>query len=152
MRLDNPLRPAQIFPHSMKTCSYCGRENPDSGVNCAGCGQRESKVDTLNSGNHFTDRDWVYLIYCPRIPYSELILTKLTAAGIEAFVPSPEEFEKAGLDSDFDIGEDGFVWIYVHLADYPAAKKYLPEPEQPQPASRARRKTSHRFHGSQSNQ
>jgi len=113
----------------MKKCPYCGCEKPDATAICSGCGQKESQIGIPDSENNFTNGDWVFLINCPKIPYAELILSKLETADIEAFIPSVEEFEKAGPDFDFNFGEDGLVWIYVHLADYPAAKKFLPEPE-----------------------
>jgi len=113
----------------MKKCPYCGRENSDNATICSGCGHEEFQVGTPDSEDNFSNRDWVFLINCPKVPYAELILSKLKVAGIEAFVPGIEQFEKAGPDFDFNVGEDGLVWIYVHLADYPAAKKFLPEPE-----------------------
>jgi hypothetical protein len=118
----------------MKICSYCGREAPDKATYCSGCGQL-FETSVSNSENSFVNRDWVLLTCCAKVPYEKLILSNLKLAGIQAFVPDACEFEKAGADTELISSMADNAWIYVHLKDYPAAKKALPEPEKPESSS-----------------
>ena len=75
------------------------------------------------------DGDWVYLTILPRVPDAQRLLSTLLAAGVKALVPDAEEMEAAGTDFNANLIEQGMVWIYVRLKDFPAAKQLLPEPE-----------------------
>jgi hypothetical protein len=109
----------------MKKCSYCGRENPDDAVNCHECGLDEwepdpsaptKQVDTANEGDNP-----VLLTTCAKLAEADLIVSRLAAAGIEAFIPDEQLMQNVG----FNLNTYGYVRVQVRQQDYDAAKELL---------------------------
>lgn len=106
----------------MKTCSYCGRENEDAVSFCSGCGQSfsappaplESKVDPRLVDPALAP---VAVATFHSLTEAELLLSRLQAAGIEAYIP--EEYT-----SDVFSGVIPFELVTVRVAakDYEDAK------------------------------
>src|ERR1043166_98917 len=99
----------------MKTCAYCGRENPDAATLCIECGTDEFKTPgqppplKLRDLFEFSapvaddmDKDWVTLLRCPTLAEADAIAAHVDGAGIPAFIPRSEE-HTSELQSRFGI-------------------------------------------------
>ena len=122
----------------MKICAYCGRENIDEAVNCCECGTDEFKtsapVETstpaqASSPNlEFTplnpadmQNDLVVLMTCRTLLEADMIVGRLDAAGITAFIP--DQFLMQTIS--WNLNTFGFVRVQVSPSDYEAAKTFL---------------------------
>src|SRR5262249_27436767 len=104
----------------MKKCSYCGRENPDDAPNCSGCGldEFESQPGSQTQKAKYPD-DLVLLATCATSGEANLIVSKLKAAGIEAFIPNESLEQNTGFHSN----ASGHVRVEVRREDCIAVKK-----------------------------
>ena len=122
----------------MKICAYCGRENIDEAVHCCECGNDEFKtsapVETsapaqapspkpefspLNPED--MQKDLVVLVTCRTLLEADMIVARLEAADIAAFIP--DEFLMQAIS--WNLNTYGFVRIQVSPKDYEAAKNFL---------------------------
>jgi hypothetical protein len=107
----------------MKECSYCGRENPDDAANCSGCGLDEFKSAPV--AEVATPDDLVLLTTCTTLPEADVLVSRLGAAGIKAFIPDEYLMQNMSINP----GAFGFVRVEVSQENYPAAKDLLEAPE-----------------------
>ncbi len=121
---DIPARVVENFRiHPMKTCSYCGRENPDDAPNCSGCGQDE--FASAPGAAAAAPDDLVLLTTCTTLSEADLIVSRLGAAGITAFIPDEYLMQNVGINPS----AYGYVRVQVSPTDYAAAKDLLEKPE-----------------------
>lgn len=106
----------------MKTCSYCGRENPDDAPNCSGCGLDEFEPQPgVQSSETERPNNLVLLATCATLGEANSIASKLKAAGIEAFIPDESLTQMTGVGSN----DSGHVRVEVRREDCIAVKKLL---------------------------
>lgn len=122
----------------MKQCTYCGRENEDKAIRCPQCGMDEfrSEAETdspIPPAATVTElefvlfdpaqekKDLVTLLRCRTLLEADLIVSRLEAAGIHAFIP--DEFLMQSVS--WIVNTYGFVRIQVAPKDYQAAKEFL---------------------------
>jgi hypothetical protein len=114
----------------MKTCAYCGRENPDDAVNCSGCGLDDFKSDAplQTSTDIPADGDAAVLLTTSRTARDlEWIVAALDSAGIPASTQDNESEET--LESNPDSADA--VRIYVRSRDLTRARELLKPPDKP---------------------
>jgi hypothetical protein len=110
----------------MKKCSYCGRENPDDAPNCSGCGLDEFEPRSGAQAPEAESPDNLVLFTnCPTLVDADLIVSKLRAAGIEAFIPDEFLMQNVG----FNLNTYGYVRVQVRQQDFATAKELLPKEE-----------------------
>jgi hypothetical protein len=110
----------------MKKCSYCGRENPDDAPNCSGCGLDEFEPQPGAQTQEAEPPDnLVLLTTCGKLFEADLIVSKLQAAGIEAFIPDESLMQNVG----FNLNTYGYVRVQVREQDLAAAKELLSNAE-----------------------
>lgn len=106
----------------MKTCTYCGRENPDTALNCSGCGLEEFKDDKAAPVQNADESDdLVLLTTCAKLVDADLIVSRLDAAGIHALIPDEHLMQTIG----FNLNTYGYVRVQVRRQDYADAKALL---------------------------
>jgi hypothetical protein len=125
----------------MKECAYCGRENSDDAVYCRECGTNEFKGEKVkitetnpspenlqSSKEEFVplspadmQKDLVTLIRCRTLMEAEMIVSRLDAAGIYAFIPDQSLMQMIG----WNLNTYGYVRIQVSPKDYADAKEFL---------------------------
>jgi hypothetical protein len=111
----------------MKLCAYCGRENQEDAARCSECGSDEFKnTESLDLPPLDEQEELVTLITCPTLSQSDLMVSRLEAAGIETFVPDQFLMQAVGLPMTY-----GYIRVQVHRRDHAQAKAILdlPEPE-----------------------
>lgn len=121
----------------MKVCSYCGRENGDEALSCIECGTSEFKgekaMPETHPGPEFnfgtlsaedTEKAWVTLLKCRTLPEADMIVSRLTAAGISAFIPDEFVMQAIG----WNLNTYGYVRVQVSPKEYEAAKEFLSAP------------------------
>lgn len=113
--------------NAMKTCPYCGAEYPDDAVMCTidhtpfeeppGFKMAEYRFRQLFAQD--AERDFVTLVSCANLPAADVIVGRLEAAGIEAFIPDESMMQ--------DLGVNAFGYVRVQIApkDYEAARELL---------------------------
>jgi hypothetical protein len=122
----------------MKRCSYCGVEYPDDAVMCA---TDHTPLDpaivppppprlpeSKRPAYHFSSlsqadqqKAFVTLVTCSTLVAADMIVTRLRAAGIEAFLPDEYVMQNAGWNNV----TFGYVRVQVPPKDYDAAKDLL---------------------------
>jgi len=128
----------------MKKCRYCGAEYPDDATVCAvdqthlqpaAASAPEGKAAKF----HFpppAEEDWVNdfvtLVNCGTLPAADVIVSRLQAAGIEAFIPDQASMQALG----GTFGALGYVRVQIAPKDYYSARKLLDDIDHPagQPA------------------
>ena len=73
----------------MKTCKYCGQENPDLSVTCNGCGKPLEALPPTQAAGHLNDPglDPVIVATFENTEHAGVLKTRLEHAGIEAWIP-----------------------------------------------------------------
>lgn len=117
----------------MKTCPYCGAEYPDDAVMCtidhtpfeqpSKPPAPETKVVEYRFrplSPEDLQRDFVTLVSCANLPAADVIMGRLEAAGIEAFIPDESVMQVMGGMNAF-----GYVRVQIAPKDYEVAKELL---------------------------
>ena len=125
----------------MKRCSYCGRENADDAFHCRECGtefERPSEPPhpeatpsaSGTEGPEFElaplapadrDEDLVTLVKCRTLVAADMIVSRLRAEGILAFLPDEGLMQAIG----WNFNTYGYVRVQVSPKDYDAARELL---------------------------
>jgi hypothetical protein len=118
----------------MKRCSYCGRDNNDDAAQCLECdtkfeppsapalpetGQPEYEIAPLAALDR--QKDFVTLITCRTLMAADIVVGRLQAAGISAFLPDENLMQAIG----WNFNTFGYVRVQVSPNDYDAAKALL---------------------------
>ena len=127
---------------TMKACPYCGAEYPDDTLACpidqppmspepaapkpasapvADWPRAEFEFAALTEAQR--QQDLVTLTRCGTLLSADLIVSRLQAAGIEAFIPDQSVVQAMG----FNLNAVGYVRVQVTPATYDAAKALLSE-------------------------
>lgn len=118
----------------MKTCTYCGRENPAEAIVCAECGQTEFADPVLSSPpslptplkspyeiaelpSGVAEEALVTLCHCDTLADADLIVSALEAAGIDAVIP--DDVALRGLY--WGLPPFGRIRVHVAASQYPTA-------------------------------
>jgi hypothetical protein len=120
----------------MKTCSYCGAQYPDDTAECpvdhAAMSAPPAAAATESQGAAFEfstltpeqmQQDLVTLVSCETLTSADMVVCRLEAAGITAFIP--DKFRSQTLA--FNLNSIGYVRVQVAPKDYDAAKEILSE-------------------------
>ena len=122
----------------MKACSYCGRANDETALNCCECGTEfarsseppvaeskppEYEFAPLSAADR--QQDWVTLAACRTLVAADLVASRLQAAGIETFLPDESLMQLTG----WNFNTYGYVRVQIPPKDYDAAKELLGEIE-----------------------
>jgi cell division septation protein DedD len=128
----------------MKTCSYCGASYPDDTQECpidqtplaakpaaaatatgsppaSETPRAEFEFAPLSAAQR--QQDWVTLVSCGTLISADLVVSRLRAAGIDAFIPDENLMQSIG----FNLNTFGFVRVQVTPDDYDQAKGLLSE-------------------------
>ena len=118
----------------MKKCSYCGAEYPDDAAVCLidqtpleipGEPPPPPSKRTENYSASLSQedqrKDWVTLVKCGTLATADLIVTRLRAAGIEAFLPDEFLMQSVG----WNLNTFGYVRVQVSPKDYDSARNLL---------------------------
>jgi hypothetical protein len=121
----------------MKKCANCGLENDDDEVCCCECGRTEFKAVSAPAKNETEPRqpeyefcplsaadrqkDFMTLVTCRTLLMADFVVSRLRAAGIEAFIPDQSVTQWFG----GTFNTDGFVRVQIAPKDYEAAKDLL---------------------------
>jgi len=124
----------------MKTCSYCGATYPDDMTECpidhaavsfkpaAAAPHSGSASDSQRDEFKFSlltpeerQQDLVTLVTCGTLMSADMIVCKLRAAGVEAFIPDKMLMQTVG----FNFNTFGYVRVQVAPNDYDTAKAVL---------------------------
>jgi len=122
----------------MKTCPYCGAKYPDDTIICAidhtpltpppaalkttappvpdSSPRPEFELAPLTEDQ--MQMDLVTLVRCGTLMSADLIVSRLNAAGIEAFIPDQSVVQAMG----FNLNAVGYVRVQVSPADYETAR------------------------------
>lgn len=126
----------------MKPCSYCGRDNADDAAHCRECGTEferhvdpepiqpigppestgpEYKFAPLSAAD--AKKDLVTVVSCRTLVAADLVVSRLQAAGIEAFLPDQYLMQAVG----WNFNTYGYVRVQIAPTDYDAARNLLSE-------------------------
>ena len=127
----------------MKTCPYCGAEYPDGTPCCvidetplspppaapqpqpvhhpvtASSPRVEFEIPPLTEEQR--QMDLVTLVRCGTLISADLIASRLSAAGIETFIPDQSVVQTIG----FNLNAVGYVRVQVSPADYDRAREII---------------------------
>ena len=142
-----PTRHVKRHQHTMKKCSYCGKENDDDALCCRECGTEgfqtpasaekpaepvapepefePAKLEFMTPTPQEMEMDLVNLIRCRTLGEADLLVAHLETAGIPAFIPDQFLMQNIG----FNLNTYGYVRIQVSPKDYEAAKEVLSGPD-----------------------
>jgi hypothetical protein len=128
----------------MRTCSYCGAEYPDDVLQCpvdhtslvaesaAPASASPAASDPQRPLYEFTplppedrQKDFVTLLRCGTLVSADMVVSRLRAAGIEAFIPDECLMQTIG----FNLNTFGYVRVQTTPNDYERAKALLGGPE-----------------------
>ena len=122
----------------MKKCSYCGAEYPDDAVACA-IDQTPFEVPSAPSPpppppepsrpKYFfaplaaadQQKDLVTLVTCGTLLAADMVVSRLRAAGISAFLPDECLMQAVG----WNFNTFGYVRVQISPGDYDAARDLL---------------------------
>ncbi len=119
---------------TMKRCSYCGRDNNDDAAQCLECGTKfeppsapalpetgrpEYEIAPLAALDK--QKDFVTLVTCRTLMAADIVVGRLQAAGISAFLPDENLMQTIG----WNFNTFGYVRVQVSPNDYDAAKTLL---------------------------
>lgn len=107
----------------MKICAYCGRENEDTALLCAGCGTNEFK-SSLPPGAPNPNEEWVTLETRGTIAEADAVAGQLEAEGIAVFLP--DQMQNVSLGATY-----GMVRVQVARENLTAARELLATPAPP---------------------
>ena len=122
----------------MKKCSYCGAEYPDDVAQCpidhAALSDPSRKTappaksHSVRPEYEFTplserdqQMDFVTLVRCGTLISADLVVSRLKAAGIEAFIPDEHLMQTIA----FNLNTFGYVRVQVAPGDYDKARALL---------------------------
>ncbi len=120
----------------MKTCSYCGAEYPDDATMCpvdhtslnrpeppqpVAPAPESPKYNFPELSALDRQKDFVTLVSCRTLPEADFIVSRLRAAGIDAFIPDESLMQVMG----YDLNAFGYVRVQVAPKDYDAAKDLI---------------------------
>jgi len=124
----------------MKTCSYCGAKHPDDTPECpidhtaisprpaASAPGSPPASDSQRAAFEFSplspeerQQDFVTLVRCGTLVSADMVVCKLRAAGIEAFIPDEFLMQAIG----FNVNAFGYVRVQVAPKDHDTAKAVL---------------------------
>ena len=122
-----------IFP--MKKCSYCGAEYPDDALMCAVDqtpfeNPSEPLVSPEPNRPEFVwaplsaadkQNDLVTLLTCRTLVGADIVVARLQAAGINAFLPDECLMQTIG----WNLNTYGYVRVQISPRDYDAARDLL---------------------------
>ena len=72
------------------------------------------------------EQDWVTLVKCQNLAAADMIVSRLDAAGIPAFLPDETLMQIIS----WNVNTYGYVRVQVSPKDYEQAKDFLSAPEQ----------------------
>lgn len=109
----------------MKKCSYCGRENLEDALTCAGCGKTLPASSSEPPSADLIDPALapVVLATFGNLQEASVLAGRLQAAGIEAWIP--EEYGSQVFSRVLGIEP---LTVRVAAKDYEAARQILAEP------------------------
>jgi hypothetical protein len=114
----------------MKNCSYCGLENDESMLLCAGCGKEFTEAARVDPVLLDPEEDLVVLARCRTVVEANMLKLRLESAGVEACVPeelNPQIFWYA-VPSPLEE-----VTVRVRARDLAAARDIMADPGSPTP-------------------
>ena len=123
----------------MKKCSYCGAEYPDDAVMCAidhtpfespnepstplPPELKRPKYDFAPLSEGDRQKDLVTLMACRTLGEADMVVSRLRAAGIEAFLPDESLMQVIALN----LNTYGYVRVQIAPKDYDEARDLLAE-------------------------
>ena len=130
----------------MRTCPYCGAEYQDDMLQCpadhtslvpespaptadsALAAEANEQQSPVRASYKFAplspeqrEMDFVTLVSCGTLPAADLVVSRLRAGGISAFIPDEKLMQTIG----FNLSTFGYVRVQVSPHDYEAAKELL---------------------------
>ena len=117
----------------MKTCAYCGRENEEAALACAGCGTDEFKDPSAGAlPPADAGRAWVTVRMCANLAEADSFAGQLRAEGLAVFIPDQYLLQNASFGAAY-----GSVRLQVAAKDLTAARELLATPLPPPPPPHA---------------
>ncbi len=120
----------------MKKCSYCGAEYPDDAIMCAidhtSFGRPDEppppppepmgpEFDFAPLSDEDRQKDLVTLLSCRTLMEADLIVSRLEASGIYAFLPDMSLMQMIG----WNFNTYGYVRVQIAPKDYDTARDLL---------------------------
>jgi len=120
----------------MKKCSYCGAEYPDDAVMCAidhtpfeipseppppPHEPKRPKYDFAPLSEADRQKDLVTLLACRTLGEADMVVSRLRAEGIEAFLPDESLMQTIA----WNLNTYGYVRVQIAPRDYDAARDLL---------------------------
>jgi hypothetical protein len=108
----------------MKHCSYCGHDNEDTALTCAGCGETLDLPEPPSTEGELADPALspVVVASFSSLQEASLLADRLEAAGIEAEIP--EEYAEQVFSGVIPLSR---ITVRVAAKDYESAKAVLAE-------------------------